>query len=125
MFKRKTNLPARPPIPTRDEILTDLTNAEPNDIVFISKNKKEVLPADVEYITNANQEEDVSASDQYGSQKSGQAYMKVLSFIEKINHIEKHLIALEDYKKHLKLLEENLTEDVLRMEKEFQNSNYV
>ncbi|GFQ77546.1 uncharacterized protein TNCT_478881, partial [Trichonephila clavata] len=32
--RRKTTLPARPPIPSREEIIDDLTQATTNDVVF-------------------------------------------------------------------------------------------
>lgn len=34
MFKKKKNLPARPPIPNKDEILEDLNRVNSNDEVF-------------------------------------------------------------------------------------------
>lgn len=42
MFRRVTSLPARPSIPKAEEILEDLANARPDDIIYqyIDENNK-------------------------------------------------------------------------------------
>ncbi|KAF8792685.1 hypothetical protein HNY73_004255 [Argiope bruennichi] len=120
MFKRKTTLPARPPIPSKDEIIDDLTQATPDDVVFKIDPKDKLFILDAHDINDLPEDlNDSGLKDQTEFLDPHQAYIKVASFMEKMNHLEKHLSELEKNKNNLKILEENLLSDITKVEEEF------
>ncbi|CAL1286883.1 unnamed protein product [Larinioides sclopetarius] len=119
MFKRKTALPARPPIPSKDEIVDDLTQATPDDVVFKIDPKTKLNLSDVHGMISLPDLKDPAPRDQSDDLDPNQAYLKVASFVEKMNHLEKYLTELERNKNNLENLEESLLTDIAKVEEEF------
>ncbi|GFR07137.1 uncharacterized protein TNCT_99651 [Trichonephila clavata] len=117
MFRRKTTLPARPPIPSREEIIDDLTQATTNYVVFKLERKLSLSDNDDAFDLPENLKDADSIGDKE-FQNPDQSYIMVAAFMEKVDQLEKYLIGLEKSKEKLKLLEENLLSDIAKVEEE-------
>ncbi|GBN70506.1 hypothetical protein AVEN_121749-1 [Araneus ventricosus] len=80
MFKRKTTLPARPPIPSKDEIVDDLTQATPDDVVFKIDTKNNLYVSDIHGMNDVpGDPKDSGPRDQSEDLDPNQAYLKVVT----------------------------------------------
>ncbi|GFU50064.1 uncharacterized protein NPIL_399681 [Nephila pilipes] len=118
MFRRKTTLPARPSIPSREEIVDDLTQATTNDVVFKMEIDNFSQSDTDDIISIAENLKDLDSVEHKEYQNPHQAYIQVASFVEKVNQLEKYLIGLRKDKENLKHMKENLLSDIAKVEEE-------
>ncbi|PRD36091.1 UNVERIFIED_CONTAM: hypothetical protein NCL1_09686 [Trichonephila clavipes] len=123
MFKRKTALPARPPIPSREEIIEDLTQATTNDVVFKLERESSLSDND-DGIDIPESLKDVDSVGDKEFQNPDQSYIMVAAFVEKANQLEKYLIELEKSKEKLKIMEENLLSEIDKVEEQINISGH-
>lgn len=113
MFRRGTSLPARPTIPSKDEILEDLQNASQDDVIY-EYSEENVANAGVTHSKKAYDDDDY----EFDEDITSASYLKIDSFLEKINSLKNNLITLKEQKTNLKNLEDNLLQDMSRIKKE-------
>ncbi|GIY89663.1 hypothetical protein CDAR_566631 [Caerostris darwini] len=118
MFQKNTSLPARPPIPSREEIMDDLAHASPNDVFHLEAEKVLEFPG-ADYTDDLPEIGKDGESNEISECKNPhQSYVKVASFVEKSNSLEKYLAEVEKKKSNLKILEETLLADIAKVEEE-------
>uniref|UniRef100_A0A2L2YAZ0 Uncharacterized protein n=1 Tax=Parasteatoda tepidariorum TaxID=114398 RepID=A0A2L2YAZ0_PARTP len=117
MFQRKANLPTRPSIPSKEEILEDLSSANLDDVVFKIETETNFID-DNEGLNGTKESDDNHQKGSNPIESPDQAYEKISSFVDKMNNLEERLLTLKREKESLSKLEESLIADMSKIQKE-------
>ncbi|XP_023234434.1 UPF0449 protein C19orf25 homolog [Centruroides sculpturatus] len=100
MFKKKSILPERPSPPSIEEMLEDLSFAKPDDVLLISPDSSSKVGKHVDNLSS-------KVLDDYNL-----SYLKVKTFVESCNTLEKILPNLQRENEQLKMLKNELNEEL-------------
>ncbi|KAG8197725.1 hypothetical protein JTE90_001647 [Oedothorax gibbosus] len=120
MFKKKASLPARPPIPNKDEILEDLSRATSDDVVFnhIDENLALITGEAVTSNSPSERNENSDSLEQKEPKDQFHNYKQITSYVGKVENLIKSEEEIKNNRDGLQNLTKDLIQDMTKIKEE-------